>query len=115
LAIQDDVTNLQEFCVKYSAKKRAGIEIDVDLVTESMRSRQNIWKRLARIDSEELWDLCSRLIAAEGMLTRAQTVPELDSAMNVIGNAGADIQQTRGEATWRNRQTTLYGRVAAQR
>jgi hypothetical protein len=26
LAIQDDVTNLQEFFIKYSAKKRAGIE-----------------------------------------------------------------------------------------
>ena len=97
LAIQDDVTELQETYALVAAKKKAGSPTDPDLYIRSGRTRQRIWKRAARIDSEEAWDLAGKLIDATGEVYGASTVHEIDSAMTVIANTGAEIQRLVGK------------------
>lgn len=80
-----------------AAKKAAGAPPDAELAIEGSRTRQEVWKRVARIDSEELWSLAIRLIGATSNIVAGSSLQAIDAAVDELGVAGADIQKLVGK------------------
>lgn len=62
-ALQDDVTDVQELYSRWAATVVSGGSIRAEDVVEGGRLRQRVWKGVARIGDERLWDLAESLIA----------------------------------------------------
>jgi hypothetical protein len=94
--LQDDVTDLQRAYVELASTLRAGV-LEVGLIWAATDKRQELWKGVARIGDQGLWDLVGELVGASAGVSVKSSTDQIDSAMDTIGAKGSGIQKRVGQ------------------